>query len=234
MLFRSYTATMLVAPGCPHANRTVQEAGLRQLPGLFLVAIERTGHTLTPVGPDETIAVGDRLTFAGVVGTIVDLQRTPGLVPVTEADETTGLRPGHPLIEAVISRSSPLVGQSIRGANFRTVYDAAVIAVHRNGERVPGKIGEIQLRAGDTLLMQGSMDFLRAHRNSPDFHLVSEIPDSEGRRWDRAWIAIGILAAMVLAASLGGVPISIAAFGAAGLMLAARCLNYRIAYQSVD
>jgi di/tricarboxylate transporter len=231
---REYTATMLVAPGCPHANQSVQEAGLRQLPGLFLVEIERMGHTITPVGPDETIAVGDRLTFAGVVATIVDLQRTPGLVPVTEADETQELRPGHPLIEAVVSASSPLVGQSIRGANFRTVYDAAVIAVHRNGERVGGKIGEIVLRPGDTLLLQAAEGFGRAHRNSPDFYLVSEIPDTAPGRRDRAWVALAVLVVMVSAVLLGLLPISIASFVAAGLLVLARCINGPTARRSVN
>jgi di/tricarboxylate transporter len=231
---REYTATMLVAPGCPHADRTVQEAGLRQLPGLFLVGIERMGHSITPVGPDEAIAIGDRLTFAGVISTIVDLQRTPGLVPVTEADETDGLRPGHPLIEAVISASSPLVGQSVRGANFRTVYDAAVIAVHRNGERVGGKIGEIVLRPGDTLLLQAAEGFQRAHRNSPDFYLVSEIPDTAPGRRDRAWVALASLLIMVSVVLLGWLPISIASFVAAGSLVLTRCINGPTARRSVD
>jgi di/tricarboxylate transporter len=231
---REYTATMIVQSGSSLAGQTIEQAGLRHLPGLFLVEIDREGRILTPVGPDEEIHTGDRLVFAGVISTIVELQRIKGFVPATDDETPSPTSPAHRLVEAVVSPSSPLVGRSIRDANFRTVYDAAVIAVHRNGERVPGKIGEIELRAGDTLLMQGSPDFLRAHRNSPDFHLVSEIPDSEGRRWDRAWTAIGILVGMVLVASGTRVPISYAAFGGAGLMLLTRCLNRRIALQSVD
>jgi di/tricarboxylate transporter len=134
----------------------------------------------------------------------------------------------------VISTSSPLIDQSIRAANFRTVYDAAVIAVHRNGSRVAGKIGEIVLEAGDTLLMQGAPGFLRAHRNSPDFYLVSEIPDSERPRYDRAWVAIGILLVMVLSSSLGAYPISVAAFLAAGALIVTRCINGRSARRSVE
>jgi di/tricarboxylate transporter len=231
---REYTATMIVQPDSTLVGQSIEQAGLRHLPGLFLVEIDRRGRILTPVGPDEAIQAEDRLVFAGVVSTIVELQRIKGFVPATDDETPSPTSPFHRLVEAVVSPSSPLVGRSIRDANFRTVYDAAVIAVHRNGERVPGKIGEIELRAGDTLLMQGSGDFLRAHRNSPDFYLVSEIADSGGRRWDRAWSAIAILLGMVLVASLTSVPISHAAFGAAGLMLVTRCLNHRIALQSVD
>ena len=90
------------------------------------------------------------------------------------------------------------------------------------------------LEAGDTLLLQGAPGFLRAHRNSPDFYLVSEIAGTETLRYDRAGIAIGILILMVLAASLGAYPISIAAFLAAGLLLATRSISGGSARRSVD
>jgi di/tricarboxylate transporter len=231
---REYTASMIVEQQCPLIDQTVEEAGLRHLPGLFLVEIGRGGRIITPIGPDELIRPGDRLVFAGVVSTIVDLQRIRGLVPATDDEGPVPTRPEHRLVEAVISTSSPLIGQSIRDASFRSFYDAAVIAVHRNGERVAGKIGEIVLEAGDTLLLQGAPGFLRAHRNSPDFYLVSEIAGTETPRYDRAGIAIGILILMVLAASLGTYPISIAAFLAAGLLLATRSISGSSARRSVD
>ena len=89
-----------------------------------------------------------------------------------------------------------------------------MIAVHRNGERVAGKIGDIVLRPGDTLLLQTAPGFLRVHRNSPDFYLVSELPGTENPRYDRAWVALGrarraliAIVTLELAADLGrGVP----------------------------
>jgi len=231
---REYTASMIVEPDCPLIGQNIEQAGLRHLPGLFLIEIDRAGRIITPVAPDQLIRRDDRLVFAGVVSTIVDLQRIRGLVPASDDDAPARGQPNHRLIEAVVSQSSPLVGQSIKDANFRTAYDAAVIAVHRNGARVPGKIGAIVLEAGDTLLMQGAPGFHRAHRNSPDFYLVSEIADSERPRYDRAWVAIAILFAMVLCASIGPYPISVAAFLAAGLLVAARCIDGRGARKSVD
>lgn len=231
---REYVATMRIDPGCRLAGQSVEEAGLRQLPGLFLVEIDRDGHVITPVGPDETLAEGDKLVFAGVVATIVDLQRIPGLVPITEEDQGLESAIGRPLVEAVVSRSSPLVDRSVREANFRTVYDAAVIAVHRNGERVGGKIGEIVLRPGDTLLLQAAPHFLRAHGGSPDFYLVSEV-DAEGPpRTERAGPAVAILAAMVVSVAVLGFPISIVAFLAAGALVATGCINGPRARKSVD
>ena len=231
---REYVTTMGVQPDCPLVGESVESAGLRRLPGLFLVEINRGGRILTPVSPDETINAGDQLVFAGVVATIVDLQRIRGLVPVPETSEPSPTSLNHRLAEAVISASSPLVGQSIRNANFRTVYDAAVIAVHRNGERLPGKIGEIVLHPGDTLLLQCAPGFMRAHRNSPDFYLISELTDSAPPRYERAWLAIGILVTLVFAVAMGLISIAIGAFLAAGLLVATRCLTSAQARTSVD
>ncbi|MGH7855766.1 MAG: SLC13 family permease, partial [Candidatus Binatia bacterium] len=231
---REYTVAMIVAPRCALAGQTVEEAGLRHLPGLFLVEIDRGGRMITPVGPDETIEEGDRLVFAGVVSTIVDLQKIRGLVPTNDLAEPAPTEPGRRLTEAVVSRSSPLVNRSIRDVSFRTVYDAAVIAVHRNGERVGGKIGDIILEPGDTLLLQTAPGFGRAHRNSPDFYLVSEIPESEAPRYDRAWVALGVLAVMIVIVMLEWLPLSIAAFLAAGALVATGCISGTAARRSID
>jgi di/tricarboxylate transporter len=231
---REYTAAMLVQAGSPLVGQTIEEAGLRHLPGLFLVEIDRDGRILTPVASDERLQARDRLVFAGVVATIVDLQRLRGLVPATEAAEPPSLAPDRRLTEAVVSHSSPLVGQSIRDANFRNVYDAAVIAVHRNGERVGGRIGDIVLRPGDALLLQTAPGFLRVHRNSPDFYLVSEIAGTEQPRYDRAWVALTILVVMVAASTLELLPTSIAAFAAAGALVGTRSITGAQARRSIE
>ncbi len=210
---REYFVEMIVRPECPFIGASVQKAGLRQLPGLFLVEIQRDGRIIAPVAPDEALESGDRLVFAGVVGTIVDLQKIKGLTPATEDEEAhaAAARSGRQLCEAVVSGSSPLVGRGIRESNFRTVYDAAVIAAHRNGERLAGKIGDIVLRPGDTLLLQTSPGFVRAHRNNPDFYLVSEIGDAEPVRHEKARLALSIMMLMIVLMAL---PDLAEAFGA--------------------
>jgi di/tricarboxylate transporter len=231
---REYIASMEVQSDCPLLGRSIEEAGLRQLPGLFLVEVDRGGRVITPVSPDEVIESGDRLAFAGVVSTIVELQRIRGLLPISEDEGPMSSDPTHRLAEAVVSSSSPLVGESIRNSNFRTVYDAAVIAVHRNGERIPGKIGEIVLRPGDTLLLQCAQGFLRAHRNSPDFFLVSELEEGTKPRYERAWLALGVLGLMVVCVSTELLSIAVASFVAVGVLIATRCLTATQARRSVD
>ena len=233
---REYLVEMLVQPGCRLANKTVAAAGLRQLPGLFLIEIDRDGLILGPVGPEEVIRANDRLVFTGVVSTIVDLEKIPGLLPA--ADNQYEMSPvkqrERRLCEAVISPSSPLVGQAVRDADFRELYDAAIVAVHRNGARLSNKVGDIRLHAGDTLLLQTGTQFAKAFRNKPDFYLVSDVEDSSPLRFNRAWLAALIFLAMITAFVSGRVDIMLAGFLAAGAMVATGCISASDARKSVD
>jgi len=233
---REYTSAMRVTEGSPLDGMTIEEANLRNLPGLFLVEIDRGTRLITPVGPDQAIQIGDILVFAGVLSTIIDLQRIRGLEPAAPEDLLQSLPGGRnrQMVEAVVSASSPLIGQSVKQSNFRSVYDAVVIAVHRNAERVQGKIGDIVLRPGDTLLMQCAPAFMRLHHNSRDFYLASELPGTNTPDFERARIALGILAAMVLAVAVGQIHISIAAFVTVAALIGTRCISASQARQSVD
>lgn len=244
---REYLVEMLVQPNCPLIGRTVEAAGLRQLPGLFLIEIDRCGDVITPVAPHHIIQAEDRLIFTGVVTTIVDLEKIPGLVPA--ADMTyefhPSKRPHRHLVEAVLSRTSPVVGQTVAEANFRGRYNAAIVAVHRNGVRMTNKIGSISLEAGDTLLLQTRSAFFETYRHSRDFYLVSYVGGSPARRHDRAWIA-GLLFVLLIgwlsmSSLLNGHALfngfsstAIAAIAIAGLMVVMRCLPAGEARAAVD
>lgn len=237
---REYLVNMTVEPGCRLVGQAVEEAGLRHLPGLFLIEILRVDRVITPVAPDQVIRAGDRLTFTGVVSNIVDLERIPGLVPASdEGYEASTSRGGaRRLCEAVISHTSPLIGISIRDANFRAMYNAVVVAVHRGGTRLKGRVGDIVLRGGDTLLLQTGPHFVRAHRNNPDFYLVTGVDEWRPIRHDRAPLAIGVLGLLIVMLAVTtatkAVPEVLVAFAAAGLMVGARCISVAAARQSID
>jgi di/tricarboxylate transporter len=235
---RQYTVEMQVEPGSPVDGLTIDAAGLRRLPGAYLSAIERNTEVMVAVGPDQVLRGNDRLVFVGVVESIVDLQRVRGLVPATDqVFKLTASRLNRRLVEAVVSETNPIAGQSIREGRFRTRYDAAVIAVYRNGGRLSGRIGDIVLQAGDTLLLQASDWFAEHYRDSRDFLLVSRIEESRPIRHDKAWTAIAIMIGMVLVASFEsrtGIGIFHAALIAAGLMGITGCLSANQARRSVD
>jgi di/tricarboxylate transporter len=232
---REYTVEMQVEPGGPLIGKNIEQAGLRQLPGLFLVEIERAGRILTAVSSYETLQENDQLVFVGVVDSVIDLQRIKGLKPAT--NQVFKLESPHEdrcLTEAVISNRSPLVGKTVREGRFRAIYNAAIIAIARNGEKLPGKIGNIKLRAGDTLLMVSHRSFSEQQKNSKDFYLVSSLHDAHPIRHERAPIAIAILIGMVLMAAGGWLSMLEAAMLAAGLMIVSRCTTGRIARRAID
>lgn len=244
---REYLVEMMVQPDCPLINRTVEAAGLRNLHGLFLIEIDRDGDIITPVTPRDFVRAGDRLVFTGLVNTIVDLEKIPGLIPA--ADRTYEFHPQsrvqRHLTEVVLSPSSPLIGTTVRKANFRQLYNAAVVAVHRNGQRLPNKIGNIELEVGDTLLLQTRTDFIAQHRNNRDFYLVSSVDDAEPRRHDRALISGGLMILLILWLCLtsvfsglgfaGGLTSpAIAALTVAALMILTQCLSASEARGALD
>ena len=236
---RSYLIDLRVQPECKLVGKSIEDAGLRHLVGLFLVAIEREGSAITPVRPDEVLRSDDVLTFTGVVSNIVDLERIPGLVPVAGEgyEEKAAARRDKGLCEAVISATSPLLGKTVRDADFRAVYNAAIIAVHRGGERLEGRVGDTVLSEGDTLLLQAGPHFLRAHRNDPDFYLVGGVAQSQALRNDKMWVALVLLLGLVILMSTGsrfGIEIPVAAAAIAVLMIATQCVSPAAARQAVD
>ena len=232
---REYVVEMLVEDGSPLAGKTIERAGLRQLPGLFLIEIDRGEQVLPAVSSSVVLREQDRLVFAGIVESVVDLRKIRGLVPATDqVFKLDATRANRSLVEAVVSEACPVVGMTIRDGKFRTRYNAAVIAVGRNGQRVKQKIGDIILEAGDTLLLEARASFAEQHRNSRDFFLVSRIEDSTPPRHERAWIALVILAAMIAAVTLGGLSMLNASILAAGGMILARCTPASLALRNVD
>ncbi|NLS96614.1 MAG: SLC13 family permease [Planctomycetaceae bacterium] len=233
---REYLAEMLVQPGCRLAGQSVERAGLRQLPGLFLIEIERCDQIIGPVGPDDVIEQNDRLVFTGIVSSIIDLEKIPGLVPIADPDYEVSPRQQRRrrLCEAVISENSPLIGKTIRDADFRATYGAAVVAVHRGGKRVERKIGDITLRPGDTMLLQVRPHFLRAYRHDPAFYLISDVEEWHPLRRDRAWIALSLFVALIFLMTTGLVSTVVAAALAAVLMVAAGCISAGDARRSVE
>ena len=237
---REYTVEMLVDPASPLVGKSIEEAGLRSLPGVYLMEIDRSGKVLPAVGSQTILQAGDQLVFVGVVGSVVELQKIPGLKPATDQlfklDEP---RSHRCLVEAVVSTSYPFLRQTVRESRFRSTYNAAIIAVNRDGARLPGKIGDIRLEPGDTLLLESTPSFIEQQKNSRHFFLVSEVADSAPVRHEKAWVARAIMAAFIIGASLFSWfgqknAALLAALPAALMMIFFRCTRAGDARRSID
>lgn len=232
---REYSVEMMVAAGGPLEGQTIEDAGLRQLPGMYLAEIERDGHILPAVSPREPLQGEDRLVFVGIVDSVVHLHKTRGLVPATEQIfKLDTPRRARVLIEAVVSHSCPLVGKTIREGGFRGQYQAVVLAVARDGARIHRKIGDIVLQPGDTLLLEARPSFAAQQRHSRDFFLVSTVEDSNPPQHQRAYTAIGLIALLVISVAIGAIDILNAALASAALMVITGCCSLSSVRKTID
>ena len=232
---REYMVEMVIQPHSELVRVSIQDAGLRNLSSLFLIEIERNGHVLSAVRPSTVLESGDRLVFAGSPESFLTLRDIHGL---TLADDhrfrLAGARSDRRLFEAVLSPSNNIVGKTFKESRFRHRYSAVVLSVSRHGERLTGKIGELKLEAGDTLLIEAQKGFLMRYRNSGDFLLVSKLADSDRTDEKKSIWALSIFVAMVMASSLSILSIFEGSLVAAGLMVISRCISFEDAGKSID
>jgi di/tricarboxylate transporter len=232
---REFTVAMRVVAGGPLDGVSVADAGLRDLQGVFLVQLERDGNVHAPVGPGDRLAGGDLLSFAGKVDQIVDLQRMRGLEPA-ESHHAGELKPTRQrFFEAVVGANSHLAGHTLKEVGFRGRYGAAVLAIHRAGERVDAKLGEVRLEPGDTLLLVGDETFDQRWRESQDFLLVASLGDQRApaRHSKAPWVG-AIAVGLIGTAAVGLLSILEASLVAAFALVAVGAVSLREARDAVD
>ena len=188
-----------VEDGSPLHGKSVEQNQLRQLETMYLIEIVRGHQTISPVAPTEIIRSGDKLIFSGDVRDLGRLQDIAGLRLFALEDEQLELD----LTEVVLTPNSSILGESLKSCQFRTRFDAAVVAMRRGGDRLSGKLGEIELQAGDALLLAVGSDF-KHHRNiDKNFYVISggevqrELPHRD------SWLLALGFAAVVGGAALG-------------------------------
>lgn len=228
---REYLAQVQVSPLSPLIGKTVDAAELRNLDGLFLAELRRAdGHIVRPVSPQHRVFEGDHLVFSGDASRIGELiQAVPGLVAAGEVHLG-----GRGLFEVVVSHRSVFIGQTVKQADFRSRVGAAILAVHRAGERIEGLIGDIVFQPGDTLLLSAPPKFFTTFQNSPNFYMVNALPTEGPLRRNKANLTLITLSGLVVLPAVFGVPMLIAAMGALLVLLGMRALSARRAKQSVN
>lgn len=232
--FREFTIEMMVEAGGAVDGRSVADAGLRHLQGVFLAWIRRDDRLITPIGPDDTLQAGDRLGFVGGVDQVMDLQAMRGL-RVAAHKHVRGLDAGeHRFVEVVLAAISPLVGKTLKQADFREQYQATVLAIHRSGERVAGKLGEVALEPGDTLLLLADSGFVARWRDRRDFLVVLELDGALPVSTGKSWFVLTVAMAMIGLAAFDVVPILQGSLVAALLMVVGKVLTPNEARTAVD
>lgn len=232
---REYAVEVKVDDGGPIVGKSIVEAGLRNLAHGYLAEIERRGRIIPAVSPDTQLEAGDILYFVGAPDSARELRAIRGLTPASGSPDKLDVNHHERcLVEVVLGPDFPSLGQTIREARFRSNFQAVILSVSREGNRLPGKLGDIKLNVGDTLLLETSESFVDQYRFRKDFLLVSPLSDSTPPNYAKAPTALIILAAMVVTSAFGLLSILEAAMIAAGAMLATRCVTAGKARRYVD
>ncbi len=232
---REFMVEMVVESGGQIAGNSVAGAGLRNLQGLYLVELEREGRSLAPVGPDEVLVAGDRLTFAGNVARMVDLQRLPGLRSAEKSHfPVASGAASHRFFEAVVADESPMANSTLKDVGFRARYGGAVVAIHRADERLQDTLGQVVLRPGDVLLILADDDFAARWREDRDFLVVAALDGEPPPRREKAPIVALLTVALFATVTTGVLDILEASLLVAIAMVAFRVLTPYEARQSLD
>ena len=231
---REFVVAMRVVPGGPLDGQAVEAGGLRHLLGVFLVQVERGGEVIAPVAPTTVLRGEDRLTFVGRADLVLDLQVTRGLESAERQHVAHFDTAQHTFFAAVVGAASPLVGRTLKKIGFRGNYQAAVVGIHRSGENVAAKLGEVELKLGDTLLLLSDAGFRDRWRDRNDFLLISPLGGTAPGVSRKAWLVGLIGLAIVVGAGTGQVPILQASLVGAVALVALGVLSPAEARGAVD
>tara|TARA_B110000211_G_scaffold210194_1_gene248129 strand:+ start:1701 stop:3428 length:1728 start_codon:yes stop_codon:yes gene_type:complete len=200
---------------------SVEVNGLRHLESLFLVEIVREGRLISPVSPSEIIHPSDRLIFCGDITKLLQLGQFSGLEIFAEKTGTINSN----LTEVVIRQESLLVGRTLKTTGFRALFDAAVVAIRRDGERVSGKLGDVVIRSGDFLVLAVGGDYKSRTNINKNFLTLSGVePESRINGW-KAWLSVGGFVTTIILAAVGVLDLLEGLVLLLGSLLFTRCLT---------
>ena len=230
---REYLVDVKITKASDFIGKTVTKAGLRNLKSLYLVEVKRNSNTFTAIGPAFLIKENDILSFAGDTTAIAELiEPHNGLLLQEGVKHQESKKTG--LLEVVISSNSMLVNKTVKESGFRSKFDASVIAIHRNGEKLEGKLGGINIKAGDVLLMLTGEDFeTRTFRNR-EFYRISKLRTYEKPKILDTIVLIGGLIAAILFSAFKIIPLFIGVLSLLAIVLILGIANPKEIEKGVD
>ncbi len=173
---RKFILEAQIRPKSHLIDTPLQQSGLVGIEGLFLFEIIRDGHVIKVSSEGLVLKENDLLRFAAESTNVADLlSDTSGLtfpkVGMLKHKSKTEL------VEVVVSHNSTLISKEVQDINFRAKFNGALIALHRNGERLTGVIDDVKLKAGDVLLLLADDLFVERISYSSDVYYISQIKE---------------------------------------------------------
>jgi di/tricarboxylate transporter len=235
---KGYVTEVAIPAEPAAADETVAEFLDRHEHEVTITQILRAGMRAPPHASDR-LQVGDVLILGGEPDALERVIARDRLV--LEGQDRAAAEPGAKghgdsevgVIEAVINVDSPLIGQTAGRLDLQARYGVNLIAISRRGEHLSRRLGETTLRAGDVVVLQGSLETMPSQLRELGCLPLAERQVRLGTA-RRSWLAIGILGVAMTATALGFVPVAVAFFAAAGAILVTGALPVREAYDHIE
>ncbi len=200
---KDYYYELIVPEESLLVGQVLKNGRSKDLKGFDIILIERNDTKLEGKSQGLTIEANDHLLVAGksngldIIKNLTSV-RLRGLDLLKDEIKTSDLKQ----YEAVLAPRFPGIGKTIFEFNFFDHYQAAIVAVHRNGERITSNLRSLKLKEGDNLVLLTTDRFIKNWGDSKIFYLTTYIGDhdkSVGR--GKRWMALSILAFMIAGAT---------------------------------
>ncbi|MCP4426496.1 MAG: SLC13 family permease [Chloroflexi bacterium] len=232
---RDYLTELKVLPNSSLIGKTIVESQLGETFDLTVMGIVRDGRARLGILPNAHIKADDLLLVKGSVNQILRVRKKIGVVmePELKLSALDLTSPESAVAEIVISQKADFVGRSVAEIDFRNRFNLTVLAIWRNEESIVGRVEEIYLKLGDTLLVHGRRERISALQNTGPFLLLAPVK-LERHRLNKAPLALLIFVGMILLVSMGKLHISAAAVLASVLMVIIGSLRMDEAYNAIE
>jgi len=230
-----YATEAAIGPGSPVDGRTVADFLELTEGAVAVTGIHRfeRGGILPPL-PDASLNSGDVLILKGEPDALERAIVTAGLeLEGQHRDAAAAGAAQVGVIEAVVGRDSILAGAAAGRMALHDRHGVNLIAVSRRGERISRRLRDVVLCPGDVVVLQGSLDTLPERLRELGCLPLAERTLRLGSA-RRGLVPIAVLAGAMALTALGLVPVAVAFFAAAGLILLLGALPAREAYQSIQ
>ncbi|MCA9902125.1 MAG: SLC13 family permease [Anaerolineales bacterium] len=233
---KDYLAELHVMPESPLIGKTIVESRLGEAYDLTVMGVVRDGRMRLGILPNAHIRPGDVLLVKGSEEQMLSVRRKIGvtLSAESEFDEHDWQNEEVSVAELVVSQKAPFIGKTLKSANFRARYGLTVLAIWREEKSIAGKLDNVRLRLGDTLLVQGRRERIEEAGNDISFLLLTSRQEEPSLRTSKAPLNLVIFISMITLVGLGWLHISVAAVLGAILSVLTGCLTMDEAYKSIE
>lgn len=230
-----YNTEAEVPPDSRAAGWTVGEFVKASEGAVVVTGMMRGSRRRAVTLPETVIEVGDTLFLRGEPDA---LERAIAKAGMTLAGQDRSLVTDLPaeqrgVIEAVVTADASLAGQAAGRIALHDVHGINLIAISRAGHRMTERLGDTRLAAGDVVVVQGPLDILPDRMRELGLLPLAERPIRLGSM-HKGLMPVIILTAAMAATAAGLVPVAVAFFAAATLVIVTGSISPREAYDHVE